>query len=43
MSSRRVETRDDVINKLYNNKFGELSQDIKEIIDQKELEKLQKT
>jgi hypothetical protein len=42
MSSRRVETRDDVINELYNKKFGELSQDIKEIIDQKELEKLQK-
>jgi hypothetical protein len=32
MSLRRVETREDVIKKLYDSKFGNLSEDIQEII-----------
>lgn len=34
MSSRRAETREDVLKKLYDNKFGNLSQDIQEVIEQ---------
>ena len=34
MSSRRAETREDVLKKLYDNKFGNLSQDIQELIEQ---------
>lgn len=33
MSSRRVETREEVLKQLYDNKFGNLSQDIQEIIE----------
>lgn len=41
-SSSKVEKREDVITKLYNNKFGNLSQDIQEIIEQKIQEQEQK-
>ena len=34
MSSRRVETKKDVIKQLYDTKFGNLSQDIQEIIEE---------
>jgi len=34
MSLRRVETREDVIKELYDSKFGNLSEDIQEIIEQ---------
>lgn len=34
MSSRRVETREEVLKQLYDNKFGNLSQDIQEIIEE---------
>ena len=34
MSSKRVETREEVLKQLYDNKFGNLSQDIQEIIEE---------
>jgi hypothetical protein len=42
MSLRRVETREDVIKELYDRKFGNLSEDIQEIIKEIILEDAKK-
>ena len=34
MSSKRAEKREDILKQLYDNKFGNLSQDIQEVIEQ---------